>query len=333
MAIKVFCEGCNKTYNVRDDMAGKRGKCPAGHTIAVPVAVEASPQSSIRNAAASASSEHRSPKQRVAAVAPTVPSNSSGSRLPWVIGGGVLGTLLLATVAWVVLGNFPRDSESPPVDQIKNVARESAPQAPSGQNEPAPIAQATVTTPTKQQATSESARQSMTKAELDSTSRNQDAGAVADNQSVWESPNWRLVLDKVEYLKISTRTGMFNRSYFVIDASGPEPTDHVGIWLTATAKAVNKNHGKYTEAIVGADPLKVYVFNFNERDQEFVADSLEGVKGVIPFEVAIGEARKHAVVLALSEQQADAWPGQTHTVVLKKFYDFPELKLDLKLPQ
>ena len=37
MAIKVFCEGCNKTYNVRDDMAGKRVKCPGcGGEVVIP---------------------------------------------------------------------------------------------------------------------------------------------------------------------------------------------------------------------------------------------------------------------------------------------------------
>lgn len=37
MAIEVVCEGCNKNFRVKDDMAGKRGKCPAcGGVISVP---------------------------------------------------------------------------------------------------------------------------------------------------------------------------------------------------------------------------------------------------------------------------------------------------------
>jgi len=36
MSISVFCSGCNKTYRVRDELAGKCGKCPQGHVLLVP---------------------------------------------------------------------------------------------------------------------------------------------------------------------------------------------------------------------------------------------------------------------------------------------------------
>jgi hypothetical protein len=36
MSISVHCEECGKTYQVRDEMAGRKGKCPKGHAIAVP---------------------------------------------------------------------------------------------------------------------------------------------------------------------------------------------------------------------------------------------------------------------------------------------------------
>src|SRR5215213_5920608 len=36
MAISVHCDECGKTYQVRDEMAGRRGKCPRGHAIVVP---------------------------------------------------------------------------------------------------------------------------------------------------------------------------------------------------------------------------------------------------------------------------------------------------------
>jgi hypothetical protein len=38
MSISVQCDECGKTYQVRDDMAGRRGKCPRGHSITVPAA-------------------------------------------------------------------------------------------------------------------------------------------------------------------------------------------------------------------------------------------------------------------------------------------------------
>jgi hypothetical protein len=38
MSIGVRCEECGKTYQVKDDMAGRRGKCPHGHPIQVPAA-------------------------------------------------------------------------------------------------------------------------------------------------------------------------------------------------------------------------------------------------------------------------------------------------------
>ena len=36
MAISVHCGECGKTYQVRDEMAGRRGRCPHGHAIVVP---------------------------------------------------------------------------------------------------------------------------------------------------------------------------------------------------------------------------------------------------------------------------------------------------------
>ena len=37
MSISVRCEECARTYQVKDEMAGRRGKCPKGHPIQVPV--------------------------------------------------------------------------------------------------------------------------------------------------------------------------------------------------------------------------------------------------------------------------------------------------------
>lgn len=40
MSIAVHCAECGKTYQVRDTMAGRRGKCPRGHSISVPAVAE-----------------------------------------------------------------------------------------------------------------------------------------------------------------------------------------------------------------------------------------------------------------------------------------------------
>jgi hypothetical protein len=36
MSISVLCDECGRTYQVRDEMAGRKGKCPRGHPIVVP---------------------------------------------------------------------------------------------------------------------------------------------------------------------------------------------------------------------------------------------------------------------------------------------------------
>jgi hypothetical protein len=41
MPISVHCPECGKTYQLRSDMAGRKGKCPNGHTLMVPAPVAA----------------------------------------------------------------------------------------------------------------------------------------------------------------------------------------------------------------------------------------------------------------------------------------------------
>jgi hypothetical protein len=43
MSIGVHCDECGKTYQVRENMAGRRGRCPNGHPITVPAAAEPAP--------------------------------------------------------------------------------------------------------------------------------------------------------------------------------------------------------------------------------------------------------------------------------------------------
>src|SRR3989304_2865388 len=51
MAVSVFCSGCNKSYRVKDHLAGKRTRCPAGHVVTVPDLAS-------RNPATSPTAEH-----------------------------------------------------------------------------------------------------------------------------------------------------------------------------------------------------------------------------------------------------------------------------------
>jgi hypothetical protein len=44
MSISVFCDECGHEYQVRNEMAGRRGKCPKGHSIQVPVDAAAETQ-------------------------------------------------------------------------------------------------------------------------------------------------------------------------------------------------------------------------------------------------------------------------------------------------
>jgi len=41
MAISVHCGECGKSFQVRDELAGRRGRCPKGHPIEVPLVSEA----------------------------------------------------------------------------------------------------------------------------------------------------------------------------------------------------------------------------------------------------------------------------------------------------
>jgi hypothetical protein len=43
MSISVRCEECDKTYQVKDDKAGRRGKCPQGHSVRIPALAAAPP--------------------------------------------------------------------------------------------------------------------------------------------------------------------------------------------------------------------------------------------------------------------------------------------------
>jgi hypothetical protein len=158
-------------------------------------------------------------------------------------------------------------------------------------------------------------------------------GAEKEEKTILaQSSNWRVQLDKVEYVTVETRTGMFDRPYYLISKRGPKPTEYVGITVTATATAKNKEHTSYAEGREGDVKLKIRAFGENTQTKEFVADSLEGVVGVSPFEVPKGEMRKEVIVLMLTKEQAKQWPGKKHVIKISKFYDVPEFKVEFELP-
>ena len=61
MSIDVFCSQCKKTYRVKDELAGRRGKCPQGHVVVVPQrkvdAASAAPASGAREVVPAAGKE------------------------------------------------------------------------------------------------------------------------------------------------------------------------------------------------------------------------------------------------------------------------------------
>ena len=96
MTIKAYCRGCEKTYQVKDALAGKRAKCPKGHVFVIPTLAP--------------SPEDPAPQPRVA-VSPGPPqkrpSNSTakspimGNRKVLIyatIGGGLALVLLIGAV-------------------------------------------------------------------------------------------------------------------------------------------------------------------------------------------------------------------------------------------
>jgi hypothetical protein len=89
MSIKVYCPECNKTYRVRDEHAGKRGKCKHGHRFKIPTAF---PVAAVFEPAV------RPPLSR--------PARSEGWKLLLLLGGaGAVGLLLvvMALIAGCVL--------------------------------------------------------------------------------------------------------------------------------------------------------------------------------------------------------------------------------------
>lgn len=130
MAIAVFCEGCQKTYQVKDNLAGKRGKCPNGHALVIPA-----PKASFMSVPCSCGKRLRVPahlegKQiqcpacgveiyATAASAAAAEAEEAAAPAwrgaPWLVVGGVAGVLLVGVVLFFLLrGN---DDEPGPVAQ------------------------------------------------------------------------------------------------------------------------------------------------------------------------------------------------------------------------
>ncbi len=84
MPISVVCSGCDKKLTVKDDLAGRRIKCPAcGEAVAVPAA------------------KTKAPKAR-AARAPV--AQGGRSRWPWYAGGAAVGVVAILLIVFATSG-------------------------------------------------------------------------------------------------------------------------------------------------------------------------------------------------------------------------------------
>jgi hypothetical protein len=79
MSIGIHCEECGKTYQVPDKMAGRRGKCPNGHPIVVPMPAPTVEPVSEENAFAFTSQPAGEPGQRRPAVGKLEPQPATVS--------------------------------------------------------------------------------------------------------------------------------------------------------------------------------------------------------------------------------------------------------------
>ena len=93
MAIRVNCAGCGKAFRVKDELAGKQGKCPAcGHMLVVPAPDQAAEQEQLRT--------------------PVIPPARAGQGVPVrriaLVAVGVLVIAAVLVVALMVSGGPPK---------------------------------------------------------------------------------------------------------------------------------------------------------------------------------------------------------------------------------
>ena len=94
MSISVQCPGCEKKLKVKDELAGKRVKCPnCAQVVVVPSVRSASLQSTAPNPSPS-----KSPLRRGSEATASSATQSRPARWPWYAGGGAAFLCVLA--AW-----------------------------------------------------------------------------------------------------------------------------------------------------------------------------------------------------------------------------------------
>jgi hypothetical protein len=130
MSISVECPGCKRQLKAKDELAGKRVKCPGcGQLLVVPRVPSASPQASPTTTAARKSVPGRSRQ-------PTVPPVPHGRpvRSPWYLGGGAAALCILAVL--VVIFALPGKDRTP--DKDESVALRPHEPKPETKPEPRP---------------------------------------------------------------------------------------------------------------------------------------------------------------------------------------------------
>jgi len=112
MSISVQCPGCEKKLKAKDELAGKRVKCPGcGQLLVVPRVPSAALQAITTSTAASKSAPGSSRQ-------PTVPpmTHRRPVRWPWYVGGGAAAICILAVI--VVIFALPGKDRTPGKDEI-----------------------------------------------------------------------------------------------------------------------------------------------------------------------------------------------------------------------
>lgn len=110
MSISVACPDCGKRLKARDELAGKKIKCPdCERVLLVAVAPPVAQQPAINPAPAAPP-----PLPKIAREQPPLPPVAQGRRVrwPWYVGGGVVALgALIAVIVWIKGGVSTRDED------------------------------------------------------------------------------------------------------------------------------------------------------------------------------------------------------------------------------
>ena len=296
MAIQVTCDACFNTFSVKDEYAGRRGKCPeCGAAVAVP-----SGRTSSRSAAPPV-------RPRTGSARPA-PSSGGGNGLilGLGIGGGV--AVLLVVVGFIAFrmgrgnepaGNaavagadpaMPASSAASPGGMPAQPVANSAAAAPVT---PAPVENAVATAPTATPSTGSTTAAAATPAE---------PMPAATSSALPEKKNLADLIEAVEpsvvRIDIETAEGGGNGSGFVVDKAGTVVTNyHV---IAGASKATVVFPDKSSAPVLGIlklEPKKdIAVLKI-----EYPADKLK------PIKLAANPPRKGESVIAFGAPLGLSW--------------------------